>query len=479
MSSLFGNRDEDVRLDDLVAIATQGRGREALESMDKKVAAIAARSGRRGGAYGSALFEKAQLELFLDLVPRAVETLRAAASLPSSTPDEEKSRLTYLMNLGDALRMAGRPEEALATHEESLRQRAAFYGTEHPGYAFGLDSWAEAAMSLGRYEDATSALGRALAIYRSAGHERFTRVLALLLLASEGAGRPVELQLGPEAAEVVLGVLEETRQSVPAALVLAAARRVLPFVRETGRRAGAFAAIQNAAMAEADLATAEQCLRELGAHAQASGDARLLVDVELGLGLCYERLGRTADAAAAYASSEARARALAEPPVLAKALRNAGLFFCEHQDAQRGARMLREAAAMRAAGDESARASVALGIHLQHTGAREETRAELRAALERLHPSHPDAICAMSHFKALDSADGCGCGKPSEELYAQIARMIEERLPPGLVKEIRVTADDVQVHVTREITEAEGQQIAYVVELARAEMRQNIQRLYG
>ena len=477
MSSLFGNRDEDVRLDDLVAMATQGRGSEALESMDRKVAAIGERTGRRGAAYGSALFDKAQLELFLDLLPRAVETLRAAASLPSSTPDEEKSRLTYLMNLGDALRMAGRPEEALATHEESLRGREAFYGTEHPGYAFGLDSWAEAAMSLGRYEDASGALRRALANYQAAGHERFTRVLALL--ASEGAGRPVELQLGPEAAEVVLGVLEERRQSVPAALVLAAARRVLPFVVEAGRRAATFAAIQNAAMAEADHATAEQCLRELGAHAEASGDARLLVDVELGLGLCYERLGRTAQAAAAYASSEARARELADPPVLAKALRNAGLFSCHHEDAQRGARMLREAAAMRAAGDESARASVALGIHLQHTGAREEARAELRAALDRLHPSHPDAICAMSHFKALDSADGCGCGKPSEELYAQVARMIEERLPAGLVKEIRVTADDVQVHVTREITEAEGQQIAYVVELARAEMRQNIQRLYG
>ena len=66
---------------------------------------------------------------------RAVECFRSACSGPVPTgPEVRKDFLTYQLNLGVALAMTGRLDEAETALRRNLQERLAFYGREHAGY---------------------------------------------------------------------------------------------------------------------------------------------------------------------------------------------------------------------------------------------------------------------------------------------------------------------------------------------------------
>jgi tetratricopeptide (TPR) repeat protein len=475
-----------IALDAMIEMLAAGRQAEALAVAERQVDAAREGSGATSGAYGAALFDLAHILLGCELFPRAVTVLREASDVRGTTREDEGKRLTYLMNLGDVLGQCEELEEALAVREESLAGREAFYGTEHPGYAYGLDGWAEIAIALGRYEEAEQKLLAALSIYQANGHDRYTHALAMLLVAAHGAGHQINLWLNAEAAAQVVDHLRKHSSPVAPQLELGALLTVAPQVEDKELLMQAFAALQVRAARASEHAVAIKALEQLRTLAEAEGDALVALDAELGIGLGNDKIGNHEEAARCYATVEEHARALgsAEPATLAKALRNAGLYFAGREEHRaRGRKLLQEAAAIAGGGAERARAAIALGINLQHSGELAEAKTWLADGLSTLESAHPDAICGRSHLKAASEHGECGCGKPRDEINAEIERLIRAHLAPSLHEVIdSISIDEnhkVDLVVLRDLEATEQRQLADAVQLGLADLKSRIREVYG
>jgi tetratricopeptide (TPR) repeat protein len=476
----FKREPETETLEALVERARSGDTQGALAAGNAKLARVEKREGAESPAYASALFEHASLCLVLGMTQRALESMRAAAEIRGETHEDEKNRLTYLMNLGDTLGYAGELDEALAVHERGLAERERFYGKEHPGYAYGLDSWADVAIALGRFEEALKAAQQALAIYDAAGHQRIPHAWALIFLAGGGMkARWSELQVAPEMANAILDELYGRNLPVTAAAELGAVEVLAPLAGDADRALRAWAGVQRRAMESGDYATCLVALARLGTLAQTRNDVGLALQVERGIALALDKAGDTAAAAKGYEHAIESARASGSPEELCTTLRNAGLFFVQH-DPDRGLALLRDAAeATREPCEERARSRVALGIQLQHQGQLAEARDRLATALAEIDPAHPDALCGRSHLRAIEEKQSCGCGDVGNEVHALVERIVRERLPAGLLDRIEFDGANVGVHVTRPLDEKEARLVADTVDLAMSEMRKRIQATYG
>jgi tetratricopeptide (TPR) repeat protein len=107
-----------------------------------------------------------------------------------------------LMNIGDALAMAGRYEEALAADREALAAAERVYGRVHMIVAADANNLCEALNHLARFAEARAACAKALSIWREIGAEPIMMAygntgLGLALL---GEGRPAEAVAPLEAA---------------------------------------------------------------------------------------------------------------------------------------------------------------------------------------------------------------------------------------------------------------------------------------
>jgi tetratricopeptide (TPR) repeat protein len=481
---LFDSRKTDAAADDsldaLVRRARAGDAPGAFAAGNEKLGRVEKRVGAESPAYAAALFEFASLCLALGMVPRAVASMRAAADIRGTTHEDERNRLTYLMNLGDTLGYAGQLEEALAVHERGLRERESFYGNEHPGYAYGLDGWADVAIAAGRYEEALAAARKSMNIYDVTGHQRLPHAWALVFLAGGGMKATwTDLRVGPPLAHGILDAIAGRHLPVAPAAQLAAVEVVAPRATDSQRVLAAWAAVQRRATEAGDHASCITALEHLGALAKASGNHSLVLQVERGLGLAHDKAGDHAAAARDYERAIACARSHGSPADLSATLRNAGLYFVE-REGDRGLAMLREAvSAAPGSGEERSRSGIALGIQLQHRGALDEARTVLAAALGAIDPAHPDAICGRSHLRAIEEEQSCGCGDVGREVYAQVERIVRERLPSGLVDRIDFEGGKVDIRVTRALSEAEARQVADTVDLAMSEMRKRIAQTYG
>src|SRR5690348_14572571 len=123
--------------------------------MDSHVWAVAARHGHGSVAWASAQCDLGDLLLDVDQVDRAIVCYRnataatAATAAPAAPAAVRQDHLTFRLKLGDALRNAGRLAEAETELRQGAHDRLAFYGREHPAYAFGLVSLAEVLLRRG------------------------------------------------------------------------------------------------------------------------------------------------------------------------------------------------------------------------------------------------------------------------------------------------------------------------------------------
>jgi tetratricopeptide (TPR) repeat protein len=475
-----GGGGEAETLDALVERARSGDTQGALAASSEKLARVEKREGARTPAHAAALFEHASLCLLLGMVQRAVGAMRTASEIRGSTREDEKNRLTYLMNLGDTLAYAGQLDEALAVHERGLADRERFYGKQHPSYAYGLDSWADVAIALGRNKEALEAAQQALAIYDAAGHERVPHAWALVFLAAGGMkAKWAELRVTPEMAHAILGDLANRQLPAAPTAELAAVELLVQHARDDEVILNSWALVERRAMKAGDHATRLVALERIREIAEARHDRDLVLDAELGIALTYDKAGRHEVAARHYERAIGHARANGTPADVRKALRNAGLYFVQH-DANRGLALLREAAdARHDRGEERARSLIALGIQLQHRGELAEARDRLASGLGEIDAAHPDAMCGRSHLRAIEEKQSCGCGDVGGEIHAQVERIVRERLPEGLLDRIDFDGNNVGIHVTRVLTEDEARLVADTVDLAMSEMRSRIRATYG
>jgi tetratricopeptide (TPR) repeat protein len=100
----------------------------------------------------------------------ALRDVRRAIEIDKRSLDDDAPELQQaLSNLGVALEMAGRHEEALATDRDALTGTTRVFGPQHPFSAMALSNMGEALNNLERYAEARAAFQSALDIWQRTG----------------------------------------------------------------------------------------------------------------------------------------------------------------------------------------------------------------------------------------------------------------------------------------------------------------------
>jgi tetratricopeptide (TPR) repeat protein len=463
-----------ITAEQLLAWAIAGESQRALDGCE----ALLAQTRVDRAAHAAAWYTRAEICLALDLVPNAIESMRSATEIAAQAADNERNHLTYLLNLGELLAMQGELEAALATHEEGLRGRKKLYSEAHPGYGFGLDSWAEVALALGQFGAARRAADEAVVIYENASHARIVRALALRLIAACGEVWPPEpFPATPKLANQLVAELGRRKLDAPADAERRALELLTPQANDANALREAWVRLHDLARREDNHKSRIAALTWLHDHAR--GDDLNLLTTELGLGLACEEAQDIAGATSWYETAVARARRVSTPDQLAGALRNAGIYFARREP-ERGLSLLREAVNSASPASEThARSMCALGIELQHRGERDEAATLLRRTIAKLAGLHPDAVCASSHLGAIERNASCGCGEIDTELSQRVEAMVRAQLDCDFIVAVRVEQGKVTVETSRDLAEDEARRVEQAIELSRAELRRQQRRLYG
>lgn len=447
-------------------------------------------------AHAAALFDLGQYWVACEDPERAIPALRLASALTPTDSRSRRDRLTYEMNLGSVLELAGQLDEAEAVLRTNVDERRSFYGDGSEGLAWGLEPLAAVLLAQGHLEDAGHLAGQALDILWQAGSPRIASVLALVgaIRSAQGAEPPLVPRFDALAAELKLQTLE----------VAVHRARIVRDVPELNVADELVARCSSIAGGETRVRAARAGLfhvaRSMGAHVIAASVARAVAEAQdasgdaRGAALGFDALAqelvaleRQSEAEAAFAEGERRSRALGDRLVLAHTLRNCGLMLAEQgqpgwREKLEAALASAESAGAPANGEELARAAGALGVQLQHAGELERAIALLaRAATigeQALPPADSDLYAIRAHLEAVRAGKTCGCGpartvEQRHALEAAITALVQQSLPSGLVDWLEIGADgDWHVHAVRELeSEDEGILIYRALEHALAQVR--------
>jgi tetratricopeptide (TPR) repeat protein len=152
---------------------------QAQEVVAKAVEDAKSLFGAESPEYASAQSDLATVYASLQQFDLAVAALREACRI--DMPDNKQAtrdRLTHVTNLGRVLQMAGRLDEAAQVFLAGLEGREAFYGRDHPGYAFGLEPLAALLLRRGETAQAVQIIREAVSNYWKNGHPRIANALA-------------------------------------------------------------------------------------------------------------------------------------------------------------------------------------------------------------------------------------------------------------------------------------------------------------
>jgi tetratricopeptide (TPR) repeat protein len=495
MFNLFRRQDKRPPLERAVELARKGQPVEAEELLLETAREAETRHGEGTPEAASAWNDLAALLMNLHQMGRAVEAMRHACSGPMPDSGEPlKDRLTYEMNLGQILEATGDLDGAESALRKSVDGREQFYGRTHPGYAFGLEPLAELLMRRERYEDALPLLQEVMQNFWNARHPRLAGAVALRAEALKGAGDPTPPFAGLDsvpddlAGQVVDAVIARRDDAAPAPyravlkdLLAFAEERFGPdsdqvlhicyVIAEHERRQGADGGDHEARVA---------ATRRVVETQDRKGKASEALEALMGLALAQSDAGRPDDAAASYRNAVVRAERTGDAQVTSQVLRNYGLFLAEIGRKGEAEQAMRRAVTVvetrRDAAEMLGRARVALGIFLQHDGRLDEARPFLDAAVCDMDPAHPDAVCARSHRDAIVRGGSCGCGDTGEAFVAAFKQFVMDRLPEGMVKELKVEMDEksglsIGLEVNRELADEEAQHLNRVLSHATEEFR--------
>src|SRR5439155_2457180 len=195
--------------------------------------------------------------------------------------EDEKNRLTYAMNLAEALGLSGKLDEAMVIAEQSLEERERFYGPDHPGYAYGLDSVADVALALGRYDRAVEAAQKALHIYDAHRHARVPQAWAQLFFAGAGTrGSWKDLVMPSAMAHAVLDAISARRLPVAPDVHASAVGVVVAFAKDVECVLRAWCAVERRARESNDHASWRTALERVLEVARAQDRDELALDAE-------------------------------------------------------------------------------------------------------------------------------------------------------------------------------------------------------
>lgn len=449
-------------------------------------------------AVAQARFDFATILIAMNDYARGIEQMRQTVLLDEQTDAARRERLTFVMNLGEILQRAGQLEEAEKVHQDGLKGREAYYGADHPGYAFGLEPLAEVLLGQRRYADAKPLLTRSVEIFEAHQHPRLPAAIILEAAAAK-ATAPSEAALGRLSGAptelfraVIEGAIDKANLAMQGHYDPAVWLAVLSELRQVMVDGGwsdatalthVVAASSNLARAAGDHDERANAFRWLIAHLDSQGDHAKAVDARLGLAMALGELNQLDQAVAVYqeaVESAAKAGKIAH----SGALRNFGLFLAEIERRDEAKPLLEQAVAVArgawgGGGEMLGRALVALGIFVQHGGAEdpsalERARALLQEGIQSLQPDHPDALPARSHLNAIENGGGCGCGNMDAAISAALQDMVLPQLPHGLLDTLAYKDGNLDVKLAREPSPEEMETLNSVLHQAMAQLKQKL-----
>ncbi|GAA1641743.1 hypothetical protein GCM10009679_53530 [Saccharothrix algeriensis] len=468
----------------------QGRLSEAEELMTRELHAAAAEHGHGSAAWASAQCDLGNVLLNAGQPDRAIACYRAATEATRTDPQHRREHLTYRMNLGMALRMVGRLDEAEAELRQCAQDRGVFYGRGHAGYAFGLEPLAEVLLRRGDLRQAQQVAEQAMDNFWRNGHERLATALALRaeIVAAGGTGPlfPDLHQLPDRIVELLarsaVDRLDEgdpaVHQNVLTGLAAALEKRLGPDHPAT---LNTLSMLANLGRDRGEQAGRVEAIRRVLASHDRQGNAEQSLTAALGLALAQAEAGDEAAALDTYASAYARAERIGRPEQLSQVLRNWGNALKAAGQADQAEQRLAEAVAQARRGADRemlGRACVALGVFLQHEERLAEARAVLEEGVSQLDGVHPDAITGRSHLSAVTAGQTCGCGDMESTIIEAFREFVFSRLPADLLAELDVTIVDgdfqLNVGLRREPSQDELERLNGAVGSAVAEFRRRI-----
>src|SRR5258705_7954505 len=111
---------------------------DAENLMTREGQAVTERHGHGSREWAAAQCDLGNVLIEADQRERAIDCYRRAACATPRDHESRRDQLSYRLNLGLALREAGRLDEAETQLRQGAEERLAFYGREHAGYAYGL-----------------------------------------------------------------------------------------------------------------------------------------------------------------------------------------------------------------------------------------------------------------------------------------------------------------------------------------------------
>ncbi|MCM0674777.1 tetratricopeptide repeat protein [Micromonospora phytophila] len=472
------------------ALLREGRMGDAENLMTRELQAATDIHGHGSPEWASAQCDLGNVLLDTDQRDRAIEYYRRAASAPPRDRESHKDQLTYRLNLGLALRMAGRLDEAETELRQGVQERLAFYGREHAGYAFGLEPLADLLRQRGDVAEARQVVEEAVANLWRNGHERVASALALraAIVQAGGTREPLFVGLHQLPDEVVEQIGQVVTQMLdhndPASKLL-----LTSLVAALEERLGidhqatlnALSALANLGRDLGDQAGRVDAIERVLASYDRLGRQEEALMAALGLAMAQDEAGDAEAALRTYASAHARAERIGRPELRSQVLRNWGLALKEAGQVGPAEQRLTEAVNQARRGtdhDAVGRACIALGLFLQHEGRLSEARTVLEEGLTVMGPVHPDAIIGRSHLAAVLDGRTCGCGDMAGAISDAFREFVITRLPADLLDRLDVAIVDgdfkIDVGLRREPTESELQRLNDVFQTAHAEFRRRI-----
>lgn len=443
--------------------------------------AVAAAEGAGGPAFAEACFHLASMLGGMGDHAAGAEALRRAVAAELPGDEGERDRLTYLMNLGEFLTRAGDLDAAGQALLDGLDGREAFYGADHPGYAFGLEPLAEVRLLEGDAETALALFDQCLHIFWQHGHPRVTTALAGRAFALAQLGQAALFEPAEQLPDELMGeVIDAALQRVkaipgPTALAVLTAIVALAEARRPSELRRIRAAEANAARA---IGASERRIAALTALEPLSRTDGERIDVLQGLAMALEEAGDHPRAEQVYVQAVVAAEELADPGFLSRTQRNAGLYLAENGRRGEARRLLVAAVDVARSADllpELGRGLIALGIFDQHDGDLEPAEVALREGITLLPPEDRDRLCGVSHLDAIETEGGCGCGDMGGVLARALEALIKPQLPDGLLEGLTVQTTDagptVDVQLAREADEDELRRLDQLIKRGLAQLQ--------
>ncbi|MER7334614.1 MULTISPECIES: tetratricopeptide repeat protein [unclassified Micromonospora] len=472
------------------ALLREGRLGDAENIMTRELQAVADKHGHGSPEWASAQCDLGNVLLDADQLDRAIECYRRAVSATPRDHESRKDQLTYRLNLGLALRMAGRLDEAETELRQGVQERLAFYGREHAGYAFGLEPLADLLRQRGDVAGARQVVEEVVANLWRNGHERVASALALraAIVHAGGTREPLFVglhQLPDEVVEQVGRVVTQMLDHDDAAskplltsLVAALEERLGVDHQAT---LNALSALANLGRDLGDQAGRVDAIERVLASYDRQGRQEEALMAALGLAMAQDDAGDAEAALRTYASAHARAERIGRPELRSQVLRNWGLALKEAGQVGPAEQRLTEAVNQARRGIDHemvGRACIALGLFLQHEGRLLEARTVLEEGLAVMNPVHPDAITGRSHLGAVLDGRTCGCGDMAGTIADAFREFVITRLPADLLDRLDVAIVDgdfkIEVGLRREPAESELERLNDVFQTAHAEFRRRL-----